>query len=233
MKNILTSAGIGILFLSGCLLTSCNQAPKGDQAEISDKQEATEGGGTSFTIDTAQSKVRFTGHGVGKNHPGNFKLLSGDVQVAGNQINVQVAGNQITGGNFVIDIKSLDVEQREEMFQTKLKPHLLSGDFFDAEKFGTAKFEITKVEPYTANEKDSSIVDGANVRVSGNLTLKDVTKNVTFPARIDLDQNTLKGEANFDIDRREWQMNYGNDKTLGDKFISETVNIELDLEAKK
>jgi hypothetical protein len=28
-------------------------------------------------------------------------------------------------------------------------------------------------------------------------------------------------------------MNYGNDKTLGDKFISETVNIELDLQAKK
>ena len=38
------------------------------------------------------------------------------------------------------------------------------------------------------------------------------------------------------LERMTWanaMMNYGNDKTLGDKFISETVNIELDLQAKK
>lgn len=206
------------------LAIACNQAPKGDEATITDKQEAAESSGTSFVVDTAQSKIRFTGHGVGKNHPGNFKLTSGEVQIA---------GDKVTGGNFTIDIRSMDVEQQGEMFQKKLKPHLLSGDFFDAEKFGTAKFEITKVEPYESNASDSSIVKGANFLISGNFTLKDVTKNITFPARIDLDFNTLKGEANFDIDRTQWQMNYGNDKTLGDKFISETVNIELDLEAKK
>jgi len=71
------------------------------------------------------------------------------------------------------------------------------------------------------------LVEGANFTIRGNLTIKDITKNITFPARIDLDGNRLKAKANFDIDRREWQMNYGNDKTLGDKFISETVNIEL------
>jgi polyisoprenoid-binding protein YceI len=203
---------------------ACNQAPKGDEATITDKQEATAATGQSFTVDTANSKVRFTGHGVGKNHPGTFKLSAG---------NVKIAGNAVTGGNFVIDITSLDVEQKEEMFQNKLKPHLLSGDFFDANKFGEATFEITKIEPYQPNQNDTSIVEGANFNVSGNFKLKDVTKNITFPARIELDDNTLKAKANFDIDRRQWQMNYGNDKTLGDKFISETVNIELDLEAKR
>jgi polyisoprenoid-binding protein YceI len=133
----------------------------------------------------------------------------------------------------MINIRSMDLEQKGGMFDSKLRPHLMSGDFLDAEKFGTAKFEITKVEPYTANASDTSIVEGANFRVSGNLTLKDVTKNITFPARIDLDGNTLKAKGNFDIDRTQWSMNYGNDKTLGDKFISETVNIELNLTAKK
>lgn len=204
------------------LLTACNKAPKGDEAQIADKQQASSAEGVAFQVDTANSKVRFTGHGVGKNHPGNFKLSSGEVTVQ---------NNALTGGNFVIDITSLSVEQQDKMIQQKLKPHLLSGDFFDADKFGDARFEITKVEPYKPNQRDTSIVDGANFYISGNLKLKDVTKNITFPARIDLDDNTLKGKANFDIDRREWQMNYGNDKTLGDKFISETVNIELDLEA--
>ena len=119
------------------------------------------------------------------------------------------------------------------MIDTKLRPHLMSGDFFNAETFGTSRFEITNVTPYKPKEGEKSLVEGANFTISGNLQIKDVTKNITFPARVDLDGNTLEAKANFDIDRREWQMNYGNDKTLGDKFISETVNLEFDIEARK
>ncbi|WP_192822241.1 YceI family protein [Rufibacter sp. LB8] len=214
-----------LAFAAGVLtLASCNKAPEGDKAVITDEQQAASASGQTFVVDTAASSVRFTGNGVGKNHPGKFKLSTGTVAVA---------NDQLTGGSFTINIKSMDLEEEGEMFDTKLRPHLLSGDFFDADKFGTATFEITKVEPYKANSSDTSVVDGANFNVSGNFTLKGVTKNITFPANVDLDDNTLKGKANFDIDRRQWQMNYGNDKTLGDKFISETVNIELDLQAKK
>ena len=219
-----TLLSLMLALMVGVLFVSCNQAPKGDEASITDEQRASAGEGMAFQVDTANSNIRFTGHGVGKNHPGNFRISSGAVKVD---------GNQITGGSFIIDINSLDLEQKEGMIQEKLRPHLLSGDFFDAEKFDQASFEITKVEPYQPSEGDTSIVEGANFYVSGNFKLKDVTKNITFPARIELDDNTLKGEANFDIDRTDWQMNYGNDKTLGDKFISETVNIELDLEASK
>ena len=215
--------GIGVLSLT-LSLTACSDVPKGDQAKISEQQNAAAVTGQTFTVDTTTSKIRFTGNGVGKNHPGTFRLSGGTVAVS---------DDKISGGQFSININSLDLEEKGDMFQNKLHPHLLSGDFFDAAKFGTAKFEITKVEPYTANGSDSSVVDGANFSVSGNLTLKEDTKNITFPAKIDLDGNTLKAKGNFNIDRTQWRMNYGNDKTLGDKFISETVNIELDLEAKK
>ncbi len=226
MRKITVNPLSGLITFLGVILliASCNKPPKGDEAQISESREAATGDGMTFVVDTANSKIRFTGHGVGKNHPGNFRLSSGEVMVK---------NNEITGGNFVIDITSLTVEQQDEMIQQKLKPHLLSGDFFDAEKFGEARFEITGVKPYEPGQQDSSIVEGANFYVSGNFRLKDVTKNITFPARIDLDDNTLKGKANFDIDRTDWRMNYGNDKTLGDKFISETVNIELSLEAKR
>ena len=203
------------------MMQGCSEAPKGDKATIIEKQDASEAKGKVFAVDTAVSRIRFTGHGVGKNHPGTFHLSRGTVGVA---------GNEVTGGSFVINVKSMELEQKGGMFDKKLHPHLLSGDFFDADRFGTAKFEITKVEPYSSS--DTSVVRGANYKVSGNLTLKDVTKNITFPAQIDLDGNVLKAKANFDIDRRQWNMNYGNDKTLGDKFISETVNIEMDLQAK-
>lgn len=220
--NIMTLSAVVAAAIS---LASCNDnAPKGDNATIGEKQQTAEAQGTQFSIDTAASRVRFVGNGVGKNHPGIFKLNSG---------NVAVSNNQVTGGSFVINIKSMELEQKGGMFDEKLRPHLMSGDFFDADKFGTAKFDITSVRPYERNDKDTSIVEGANFTVSGNLTLKDVTRNVSFPARIDLDGNILKAKADFDIDRTQWQMNYGNDKTLKEKFISEKVNIELDIQARK
>jgi polyisoprenoid-binding protein YceI len=195
MKNILFAS---LIFSCALSYTACSDAPKGDKAAIGEEQQAANAAGQIFTVDTTDSHVRFTGHGVGKNHKGTFKLSSGTVAVA---------NNAITGGDFTININSMQLDEKEAMFKDKLGPHLLSGDFFDAAKFGTSKFEITKVGPYEKNE--------------------------SFPARVDLDGNNLTAKANFDIDRRQWQMNYGNDKTLKDKFISETVNIELDLKAVK
>lgn len=205
------------------IIIGCDNAPKGDEAKISEKEKAAAPIGQTFTVDTARSYIKFTGHGVGKNHPGIFKLSYGKVAVQ---------QDTVSGGSFIVNIKSIKLEQQDKSVQTKLRPHLLSGDFFDADKFGTASFEITNVLPYNL-EKDAekSLVEGANFMVRGNLKLKDVTKNISFPARIELEGNRLEALSNFDIDRTQWQMNYGNDKTLGDKFISETVNIELHLEA--
>lgn len=201
---------------------SCDKAPKGDQAIITDQVLPNKGVGETYIVDTVNSYVRFTGHGVGKNHPGNFNVSYGKVMAT---------DQKVTGGTFIMDITSLDLEQEGEMIDNKLRPHLLSGDFFDATTFGTSQFEITNVEPYKEKDGEKSLVEGANFSISGNLQIKNVTKNITFPARIDLDGMRLEGDANFDIDRRQWRMNYGNDKTLGDNFISETVNIELHLEA--
>jgi polyisoprenoid-binding protein YceI len=219
VKGYLVAAGLVVV------ITSCGGGePKGDNAAIQEKQEAADVQGVQFAVDTTASRVRFTGYGVGKNHPGKFKVSSGTVAIA---------DNKVTGGSFTIDIKSMDLEQKGGVFDSKLRPHLMSGDFFDAEKFGTAKFDISSVQPYSPGNSDTSVVAGANYTVSGNFTLKDVTKNISFPAKIDLDGNTLKAKSNFIIDRTQWQMRYGNDKTLGDKFIDEKVNIELDLQAKK
>ena len=214
---------IVMAFIAALFFTSCEKQPKGDDAKIAEEEQPVASTGTEAMVDTAKSWVKFTGHGVGKNHPATLKLLDGKVAVM---------NDTISGGSFIIDIRSMKMEQKGKDIDTKLRPHLLSGDFFDAEKFGTGKFEITNVVPYEPKDGEKSLVEGANFYVSGNLTLKDQTKNITFPVRVDKDGETLKAKANFDIDRSQWQINYGNDKTLGDKFISETVNIELYIEAR-
>ena len=118
------------------------------------------------------------------------------------------------------------------MFQTDLLGHLKSPDFFNAEKFPTAKFEITSVENYTTSDTVSSVIAGANYKISGNLTLKGIVKNVTFPAKVNILDGGINAIASFNIDRTNWGIVYGNDKALKDKFISEVVNISLDIKSK-
>ena len=212
-----------VMLFVALAFTACNTTPKGDNATTADTQAVAQEGNNQYHTDTT-SVVKFVGNGVGKNHPGKFKVKEGAITVT---------DNKVTAGSFVIDIASLSLDEPAEMIQTKLKGHLLSPDFFDAEKFPTAKFEITKVVDYTSNGTDKSVVEGANALISGNLTLKDQTKNVTFPAAVTVTDNNITAKANFNIDRTSWGMNYNSDKSLKDKFISPDVNIALELSASK
>ena len=224
MKHVKDSL-VAFGFVAATLgFASCSDAPKGDAATVAGVQTAAAAEGAAFAVDTTASTVRFVGHGVGKNHPGIFKVTSGAVTVA---------DGSVAGGQFSINIASMELEEKGEIFDTKLRPHLLNADFFDAEKYPDARFEITKVAPYTPIGTDSSVVAGANYLVSGNLTLKEVTKNITFPAKINVAGTAVQAAANFDIDRTWWNMSYGNDKSLGDKFISPTVNVQLNLQAQQ
>ena len=194
--------------------TACKTTPKGDEATTTDTQTVATTSGADYLIDSA-SVVSFTG---------TFKLTDGKISVA---------DGKVSAGSFTINIAGIILTEPAEMIQTKLKGHLLSPDFFDAAKYPTAKFEITKITDYTSNETDKSVVAGANALVSGNLTLKDSTKNVSFPAAITVTETEVTAKANFNIDRTQWGMSYGNDKSLKDKFISPEVNIAIDIKAKK
>src|SRR5688500_3161640 len=102
--NVKINLAIISLLAATTLFTYCGEnAPKADDATIQEKQQTTEAQGAQFIVDTNDSRVRFVGHGVGKNHAGKFKMSEGKVAVS---------NNQITGGNFVINIKSMDLEDK-------------------------------------------------------------------------------------------------------------------------
>ena len=65
--------------------------------------------------------------------------------------------------------------------------------------------------------------------IKGNLTMKSVTKNITFPAKIVLQNGKVKAEANFNIDRTQWGMTYRADKSVQDKLINSIVNIHFEI----
>lgn len=205
------------------LMVACEKAPQGENVIITDEVLPKSGTGESFLVDTANSWIRLSWTGVGKNHPATFQMRFGKVQAN---------RNEVTSGNFIIDITSMQMADGGEISDERSSPHLVAGGALDPTAFGTAKFEITNIEAYKQKDEDKSLVKGANFMVSGNLQVGTVTKNITFPARVDLDGNTLKANADFDIDRRQWKLNYGEDKTLDEKSASQTMKVELSVVAR-
>lgn len=201
------------------MLASCQSGPEGETAKTADKQEASAGAGITYNVDKASSKVTFIGTKPVGTHTGDLMLTDGSLTVN--------EGN-ITAGKFTIDMNSMTITDAGMDAETngKLKGHLLSPDFFDAAKYSAAKFEITSC---TALANDSN----ATHTIGGNLTLKDSTKNVSFPAKVTISESSVTANANFNIDRTQWGLFYGNDKSLGDKFIYPEVKIMLNINAKK
>ncbi len=203
-------------------LSACN-SPKGDKAEATEKQEAASTSGLSYVIDTT-SLVTWTGSKPTGQHTGTF-VVNGTLAV--NE-------NNLTGGSFNIDINSLkNLDLKEDDGKSKLEGHLKSADFFDVAKFPKATFEITSVESYSADSTEKTAVANATHRIKGNLTLKDSTKNISFPARVSIDASKLTAEANVNIDRTQWGMNYKGPNNPQDWFISKEVNLKLNINAAK
>lgn len=219
-----------LAFAVSALVISC-QGSGGDKTTTTSEQQIAEQKGTTYTIDKTQSSLIWRGY-----HKGGFDPRFGTLQSDGT---VSVENGAITGGTFTIDINSVktdessvDVTKTEGKTSADLDGHLKSGDFFESDKYPTAKFEITKIGNFDA-AKDKSVLEGANHIISGNLTIKDKTVNVTFPAKVDITDNQVNIESKFIINRQDWGLTYGTDGDPKDWAISQEVDIELNIKATK
>jgi len=156
----------------------------------------------------------------GSAHSGTISVVLGDIRAK---------GANIIGGQFTIDMKSIEnTDLPAGKGKEKLEGHLKNSDFFDVEKFPTATFIITGATPATD-------VEGATHNITGNLTLKDISKSITFPATVAVADNKLTAVSpSFVIDRTQWGIKYGSGSIVGlakDKVISNDIALKLNLEA--
>ena len=209
MKKIL------ILAVAATYFAACN-SNTANKVETTEKQVAASTDGTAYALDST-STLTWTGSKPTGKHTGTFKISEGSFNVK---------DGALTGGNFTININSLNNEDLagDAESKAKLEGHLKSPDFFDVGKYPTAKFEITAVEPNT----DSTKKDFTHT-IKGNLTLKDSTKNVAIPARVTVDAKTLTASAIFSIDRTLWGMNYKGPDNPQDWIIAKAVELKLNL----
>ncbi len=173
-----------------------------EKAEEPAKEEAAEP--TTVAIDKSASKIDWKAAKVSLAHDGGFKEFDGKVTYG--------PDGKLQGVDVTIDTTSVwsDTE--------KLTGHLKSEDFFAVEKYPTATFVSTKIEPG----------EGDMVNITGNLDMHGVKKAVTFPATVKMEGGKLVADADFKINRFDWGIEY---KGKPDDLIQKDVNLKLHIEA--
>jgi polyisoprenoid-binding protein YceI len=128
--------------------------------------------------------IEFIGSKVTGSHNGGFKNFAGDFKV----VDGKLVG---AGSKIVIDTTSIWTDN------DRLTGHLKTPDFFDVARFPTATFVTTSVGDA-----------GAQSTVTGNLTLHGVTKQISFPARIQVSEVGVNVVAEFSIIRTDFDIKY-------------------------
>lgn len=166
---------------------------------------------TYNVVKDSSSVLNWTGSAVGKSHFGTVDYTG----------SVNVSEGKLVGGKLVFDMTSIDSKDMEGEWKEKLDGHLKAADFFNVDSFPNAVLVINGVE-------------GANI--SGDLTIKDVTKSITFPASVTISDNAVIGTAEFTINRTEYGIVYGSGNFFDlakDKIISDDIEFKVSINAAK
>ena len=177
------------------------------------KLPAAESTGT-YDIDSRHSYIGFRVMHMGLAEvPGSFRDFSGSINYDGNEVSKSSV-------NFTAKVTSVDtgVAPRDN--------HLRNADFFEVEKYPEMSFKSTKVEK-----------KGKNWAVTGDFTLKGVTKQITIPFTLNGMMNDDNGNVKMGIsafttiNRQDYGVKYGNKLPDGTLALSDVVKIDLQLEA--
>ncbi|SEC44399.1 Polyisoprenoid-binding protein YceI [Streptomyces sp. 2131.1] len=170
-----------------------------------------------YTIDPAHSSIGFTvRHAMVTNVRGSFAEHEGSLKLDGSDPANSTASIDVRIASVDTGIKDRD-------------GHLVSGDFFDAEKFPLMTFRSTSAEQ----------LGGDKYRVTGDLTIKDVTR----PLSIDLEFNgsakdvygneRVGFEGGAEILRSDWGLTWNAALETGGVMVSDKVKLNFDISAIK
>lgn len=204
------------------LFSACKQSTEkaGEATEV----KAASAEAVTYAIDNSASTVKWEGAKVVKDvHTGNVNIMEGTFSAK---------QGKLEAGSFTIDMKSItDTDIKDTAEANKLVGHLKSADFFHTDSFPTARFEISTVE--AASTPDSA-------KITGNLTLKGITKSISFPAKVGVSDSTVDASARITINRNDWGVIWGGTQTdkkvkdmLKNNLIKDEITFDVALKGRK
>jgi len=191
-----------------------NSRGKAFAARFADSKLTAEESTGSYAIDAKHSYIgfRITHMGLAE-VPGAFRDFSGSINYDGKDVSKSSV-------NFTAKATSVDtgVAPRDN--------HLRTADFFEVEKYPDMTFKSAKVEK-----------KGDKWEVTGDFTLKGVTKQITIPFTVNGMMKDAKGNVKMGIsaqtmiNRQDYGVKWGNKLPDGTLALSDMVKIDLQLEA--
>ena len=169
---------------------------------------------TKWVVDQSHSTVGFeVKHMMVSKVKGHFDSYTAEVEAADL--------TDLTTANiaFTFDVASINTKSADR------DNHLKSADFFNADEYNTIKFNSTNIEK-----------DGDDYKVTGDLTIKDVTKPVTFAVEFGGKGTNPWGvevygfEAQTKIDREEFGLTWNAALETGGVLVGKDIKIQVELE---
>ncbi|MBX7181677.1 MAG: YceI family protein [Bacteroidia bacterium] len=176
----------------------------------------------NYVFDPNSSTIHWAAKKVTGAHDGTVKLKSGELTLE---------GDNLKAASFVVDMTSIAVDDLKDAgYNAKLVGHLKSEDFFSTEKHAEASFKLKKATP----SKNASNA-GKSYTVTGDLTIKGITKEITFDATIVKSGNMASAIATVKVNRVNYDIKYGSKSIfsdIGDKAIDDEFTLEIKLSGK-
>jgi polyisoprenoid-binding protein YceI len=169
----------------------------------------------TWTIDPSHSLAEFSvRHMMVSTVKGRFTDLSGTItldpsDLRRSSVSAEIQANSVTTAD----------PQRDA--------HLRSADFFDAEQFPTLRFVSTRVEP----------VSDERVRIVGDLTIRDQTREVVLDAELNgqglnpWGKPVIGFSAHTSFNRKDFGLNWNVALEAGGVLVSDTIKLSLEVEA--
>lgn len=170
------------------------------------------------SIDVEESRLLWVGRNLLNRHWGTVAITDGWIESR---------GCELLGGEFVIDMDSIACSDLDENSgEGVLIAHLQSDDFFDTAKYPQAKFIVI-----SSAAIDDAALGEPNLRVEGELTLKDVTAPLCFDAVAGVtDERKLAAQATLAFDRTIWNVIYGSGKMfrrLAGHLVNDMIELQV------
>ena len=160
-------------------------------------------------VNVEKSKIEWLGKKVTGQHNGTINLKDGALVFK---------KDKLAGGNFTVDMTTINTTDLTGEYKGKLDGHLKSEDFFGVEKFPTATLVFK-----TVADKGNNVTT-----VTADLTIKGITNPITF----DITTNNGSATTKLIVNRAKYDIKYGSGSffdNLGDKTIYDDFELDVTL----
>ena len=204
---------VALVFFIVIFYTGCDNSKSKSKVSI-EKTESIILPKGEYQIDKTKSVVRWIGRTPVKFHDGTIDIQEG---------NFSVDDNGILNGNIIIDMESINCTDLSGGGKKSLEEHLMNDDFFSVNKFKTSKINIS-----SEMKPNNGLID-----FKGNLEIKNISNPISFKSSINkTPEGKYTASSKLTFDRSMYNIKYKSKSffsDLGDKFINDDIEIELEI----